>query len=774
MSYQPHYIASFENDSGFSNYYEPFLLPEKAFPKLEDAVCWRGKVKRNPGYQFLGRLRRSFTTASLGNSGASPWTFNIYTTLVAPIGPITGEPNAQIETDAIAAPDPLTNRLTIAIGVITFVDQGDGTLLSATPGNSGTINYVTGSVTLTHTAGAGVATTISFAYFPGMPVMGLRLRELPAINSEDMIAFDQKYAYIFNQVNNEFQELLIGTTWSGSNSEFFWSTNYYKNANGSLFWATNSNMTGATQDPIRYYDGVAWTTFAPLITAADTLYQSEIILPYKGRLLFLNTWEGTTVGGIGAATNFPQRVRWSWFGDPLNVGAFRSDQVGKGGYLDAPTPNEVIISAEFVKDTLIVKFERSSWKLVYTGNEVLPFVFQQINKELGSESKFSLVPFDEGVFSISNYGATTDDSVNVERIDVQIPNTVFKFGNSNEGTIRVHGARNYYDELTYWTFVNPKNDSDYIYPNNVLVLNYRNHSYAIFRDSFTCYGTFQYRTSKNWSQLNDFNWAQWNSPWNTAYLQSLFPDLVAGTQHGFVEVLSSLTGPTGNNESLFLKSVSAAWVFTIPDHNLEDNDIIKITGIVNNGLAGPSALNGYTFLVSRLTKDTVSLQVYAGGIFQDVATFFSTSGTTYLGGGVITKINGFDIVSKVFVPFYEAGGQCRLGYLDFLLDYTDNGEFKSDVYINEDTSLSMTDSSVNTCLTGTNTVLTKPENLTLIPFQQNQNKIWHRQFVQIVSQNFQIEMSLSPEQNADLSISCEDFVLHALAIYLSKNARLVQ
>ena len=61
MSYKPHYIASYDDNSGLNTYYEPFLLPEKAFPILEDAYCWRGKVKRNPGYDLLGRLRRTLT-----------------------------------------------------------------------------------------------------------------------------------------------------------------------------------------------------------------------------------------------------------------------------------------------------------------------------------------------------------------------------------------------------------------------------------------------------------------------------------------------------------------------------------------------------------------------------------------------------------------------------------------------------------------------------------------------------------------------------------------
>ena len=41
--------------------------------------------------------------------------------------------------------------------------------------------------------------------------------------------------------------------------------------------------------------------------------------------------------------------------------------------------DEQIISCEFIKDRLIVFFERSTWELAYTGNEVLPFIWQKIN-----------------------------------------------------------------------------------------------------------------------------------------------------------------------------------------------------------------------------------------------------------------------------------------------------------------------------------------------------------------------------------------------------------
>lgn len=789
MSYKPHYIASYDDNSGLNTYYEPFLLPEKAYPILEDAYCWRGKTQRNPGYDLLGRLRRTVTKAAMGNisaAGAGTVTFNIFTGM----GILATEPNAQILPGTVL--DPITIIIGAPIGQTLTDTTGTGTLAIAPAGliTAASINYATEVLSLTFSGAAGVsAATVSMKYFPSLPVMGLRLQEQPAINNEDMIAFDTKYAYKYNQTTAGFEELVPGTTWTGTNSNFFFSTNYYNDATGPLFWATNTHMAGASNDPIRYYNTATWTNFVPIIgtTGANSsyLYNAEIILPYKDRLLFLNTWEDSApvaAPNAGLAVNFPRRVRWSQNGTPLAADAFRSDIVGKGGYLDVPTPNEVIVGAEFIKDTLIVKFERSSWKLVYTGNEILPFVFQQINVELGSESKFSLVPFDRGVFSVANYGVTADDSVNVERIDVEIPNTVFQFQNTDEGTVRVHGIRNYYDEVVYWTYVYGSSNpvGEIVYPNRVLVYNYRNNSYGIFKDSFTCYGTFQYARPKTWAELTDFTWEQWNSTWDTGIFQALFPNIVAGTQHGFVEVLNQAQDSSGNDPSLFIKAIPTIGptTLTIPDHNLQNDDIIYISGIVDDGGTSPSLLNNNTYLVSRIDKDTIGIKVFLGGVFTDPAnvtpTPLITAANIYIGVGVVTKINKFNIVTKVFAPFYEQGSQCRLGYVDFLFDKTDNGEITSAVYIDENNTFSMTDSTINTALNGTQTINTKPDNLTLIPFQAFQEKIWHRQFVQSVAQNFQIQMTMTPEQNADLPIAESDFVMHAMAFYLSPNARLVQ
>ena len=339
MSYQPFYLTDFEKNSGIDNYGPSFLIPENAFVLLEDAYCFRKQVKRKEGYFFLGRLRRLLTASAMGNISAAlagTFTFNIFTGL----GVLANEPNASIESGAvtnitIAIGAPINQTLTDTLGT------GNLTIVGAGPITAATINYATGVLTLTF-SGAVAASVATFtgAYFPGLPCMGLRTYESSVfINNEQLIAFDTIYAYKFT--GGQFFELSPGTTWTGLDFNFFWSTNYFQNANGDLFWVTN--FSGPTGDPIRYWDSNAWTDFAPALNnpATDFLQQSLILIPFKDRLLALNTYEGATLAG---STNFPQRIRWSWNGDPLNASGWRSDTTGFGGFRDIPT-NEEIISA---------------------------------------------------------------------------------------------------------------------------------------------------------------------------------------------------------------------------------------------------------------------------------------------------------------------------------------------------------------------------------------------------------------------------------------------
>src|SRR5690606_29301889 len=140
--------------------------------------------------------------------------------------------------------------------------------------------------------------------------------------------------------------------------------------------------------------------FKPAINGTDFLLTARILVVYKKRLLALNTFEGPNAGG---SNNYQNRARYARIGNPLEASAWREDIAGAGNSIDCPT-SEAIITCEFVRDRLIVYFERSTWEIAYTGNQIYPFVWQKINTELGAESTFSIVPFDKVALAIGNVG----------------------------------------------------------------------------------------------------------------------------------------------------------------------------------------------------------------------------------------------------------------------------------------------------------------------------------------------------------------------------------
>ncbi len=669
--YQPLKITGMT--TGLVQSREEFILPDDAYPVLENAFIFRERIKRRQGLSTLGRLRRTFIASSLGNSGASPWTFNIYATLVPPITP---EATAEIEPGSVV----------ITIGVIVFTDQGDGTLTSPTAGNSGVINYITGSVTLTHTAGAGVATTINFNYFPGLPVMGLRSRELNNINNEQLIAFDTVYAYRFA---TGWEEFIPGTTWSGTDFDFFWSTNYWVgDSNRKIFWTTNFSGTGG--DPIRYTNGVAWADFAPQINVAgDLLNQCLVLLPFRGRLVAFNTLEGPALGTSAAFTN---RIRWASIGNPFTVvspivstvsaDAWRDDIRGKGGFLDIPT-SEAITAVGFVRDNLVIYCERSTWQLRYTGRSIAPFQIEKVNSELGSESTFSAVQFDTSLVGVGDKGIVECDSYQSDRIDIKIPDLIFEFNNEEHGTDRVHGIRDFQQKVAYWIYpYEPGSGPSNKFPNRRLVYNYENDSWAIFTDSLTALGNYQPLTSARWQDFTtpvEDTWEQSNFPWIN--FPALFPALVGGNQQGFVMYLGSNLQPkVSNDETLAIQNIvlSTVDVVTSVDHNLVTGQVIQILDIPT-GTPYATSLNEQIFGVVVLTKDTFQIWSFnsANGTF-DTPVVFSEG--TYIGGGRIAVRDGFSIVSKKF-NFIDDGQNIQLGYVDVLLETTSNGAISLNVYI---------------------------------------------------------------------------------------------
>lgn len=834
MSSHPYLISNIR--IGLERDLEPWLLPQDAFPTLEDCYLFRGRIPRRKGFQDLGRIVSEVLSETVGTV-TTPWTsftgflsrqigtlttpWNTFSTTLPNIpieeGSLTVTIGAIILTDdgegnlntspvslntgtinytsgsllitinpALAVDTPVyanynntdisPGSITLTVGALIFTDNGNfgsqtGTLnTSPTSNNTGTINYITGEVTLNFDPSLGIDTpvTADYEYYNNLPVMGLRTRELTSINQEQLIGFDEIKANVFSTSNKKFQDISYHTlpstdsfSWTGSDSDFFYTTNY---ANG--FWVTNGtkgfqdtwNMTVIGKgDGIRWYDASHWGNFLPQVDTTNYLMGATLIFPYRGRLVVLNTQEGTS---YGSSTSYPQRARWSQNGtpyvktDPLgntvsNPGgvtgddsSWRSDQAGKGGFIDAPT-QEAIISAEFYKDTLIVFFERSTWQLRYTGNSLLPFLWERISIELGAESTFSLVPFESGMVAVGNYGIMQCDGTGVHRIDQIIPDEIFSIHNGNEGVKRVYGIRDYVKQLVYWTF--PSFSNNTTYPNRILVYNYLDGSYSFFNDSFTCFGQYQPFNDIAWEDL-PFQWGEYPYAWNDAKFQSGYPSIVAGNQQGFV-FKDINNGPIINDYSLIITGITQAdpCVITSSNHNLTEGNFIKI-----NNVQGMTELNENIYRVTNVSTNSFSIQTLEDDNF---ITVDSTSFNAYTSGGRIIFRNNFSIITKRFNPFLEKGDQVRLQQCDYFLDASSDTEFSIQVFLDENSN-----NSVETDL--------------LVPSSSLLGKVWVRAFFSVIGQFVQMELSFSDSQMFNENSSNGDFTLHAIMPWMSSGGRL--
>lgn len=595
MTYEPLLITPFENTGGLNKYYKPFLIGNTAFPDLEDAYAWRGSIRKREGTRLLATL-------------------------------------------------------------------------------------------------------------PTSPVQGLKTYINPSSLAENLIAFSTTKSYLFNNISLTFNDITflayptggaapvtgVPFSWTGGADNYFWSSNY-----ASSMWVTNNLIANPTTfaNGIKYWNGTpgtvnvsgGWNTLQPTVTGAPTTLDAcLIILPYKGRLVALNTME--------SGTSYQNRARWSQIGTPYSgaappvaiqsytpagatttinsnahglttgdnvsflgftgtgantlngvnaivtyvnvnqytvnitttagatngfgqlegvppgiffndINAWRSDIPGKGGFIDADT-SERIVSAGIVKDTLVVFFQRSTWRLRYTGNEILPFIWERLNTQYGSESTYSAISFDEAILAFSRFGWIASDTNSVIRIDEDIPDDSFAIESTDSsftGLSRVQGIRDFYRQMAYWTYQSESNTDD----NQIYAYNYLNKSWSIFNP------TFPVKTFGYYRELSDQTWS----------------------------VLDTAVDTWANNAGTEDK-----W----------------------SAYGGGENAN-FPYIVGG----DASGNVYQMFEFFDAST--NDDGTNF----------GFSITTKRFNPYFQSGAKCRVGYVDLYFTDIPGGEITFQHFIDD-------------------------------------------------------------------------------------------
>lgn len=856
---------------------EPEFIDNKSFPTLENAYIWRGRIRKKRGTKLLGRLQRKVTAfvgpqieSPGGGAGTGNVTYNLFTAL----GINVSQPDAQlvlgnISNITITIGAPTSTVLTNTTGSSTMVVTG------TTHVSAATINYATGNLVVTYTAAAALSdVTITIAYYPDLPVMGLEdfIPHGQTINNPTLVAMDTTYAYQFDQGLRQFFDVtfykLTGHpfTFTGENYQQFWSVNFenamwvtnnkpgfhfldgtYTSGSGSttvkfnfksagvdypdliegdiLFFnewedtidlktgrvsddtdAVNGNYevtfdvsvnvsgTGIAQmltqslpdqDGIRWYDGQpsspsfanGWVNFAPPLQNTPTpqyLVGARMIAVFKDRLLFIGTWTATSDTLPGQEVYTRDQVAWCQNGTPFystlvpsgptgdvssDPAAWFQNVVGRGGFLNAGIAQNVVTVAEN-EDILLVGFEAKQTKLLYTNDDTLPFVFQTINSELGSQSTFSGIQLDTGAITIGDYGVALTTPNSAQRIDTVIPDAVFDISADSNSSERVCAIRDYRNEFIYFTYV-PTDYESVVFPTQTLLYNYRDNTWGLLNEIYTHYGNFRESTSLTWSNLPYKTWADWNVPWNFGSISARFPNIIGGTPQGFVMIKGDLTL---EDNSFFIKAISGLTI-TSPDHCLSNGDYIQISGAT--GDPGITAING---LIYQIFFDETDNDVFKLVPLRDQPT---PSGT-YTGGAVFKRFAQFQIQTKMFPTFWGENRQCRIGNQSYLLD-TNNTvvpggtlqpQITVEIFVDEDSEQPANDPEVAEYLPFSNVLLTCSEGES--PAAISRDRTWHRQSNSFVGTTVQVGFTMSDAQMRDLNCNQGEVSIYAIGMKLYK------
>jgi len=356
-----------------------------------------------------------------------------------------------------------------------------------------------------------------------------------------------------------------------------------------------------------------------------------------------------------------------------------------------------------------------------------------------------------------------------QRIDLDIPDQAFMIQSLNYGTQRINSARDFFKEWIYFSYPPESQPSTCRFPTQTFFYNYRENTWAIFYENFTCHGSFWRSSTITWANLPYSNWTEWVDPWNTPNEQALFPSVVAGNPQGFVVVKGQGTGeaPTGAIENVVSYNTSNPHTYKITSYNhcVQVGDYIYVTGCL-----GTVNLNGQT--------GQVFLVVDANNFVIDIP---YTDTNPYLGLGVFARVSLPLLQSKQFPSYWDQGRQIRIGTQQYLFDATSEGQVTVNIYLsmnpddawnagpivpatNSQNNSLIYSQTVYTCPESTNIGLTPANTNLQMPTAASQYQIWHRMNTSMIGDTVQFGITLNDAQMRNIETSMAEITLHATVI----------
>lgn len=712
MTYQPYLIANYA--TGLDRELQPWLLVDDAWTDLLDGYVYRGVTSKRDGYSGLANGLRSIYTESRMVHNISPSfaatglingiNTNYTVQFTPPIIPtsitITGSNPLQVLTDdgagnfigagtgtinyltgagsisftlppivastitatyanfalgnggANYGPIILTNlpvrrgTVTLTAGAQVVTDDGEGNLEGD---GTGTINYTTGEINVIFNAVVPALTliTISYDFHPGLPVMGI-MNFYPNDNVRQLIVADTTYVNRYDPITDTLVD--ITTTLYNGSSQDFWSWVNYPNASSAprLLFAN-----GVVGDVIQQWNGTIVSNYAP--TFSGGTLNARQIFEVRDRLVLFQTIEGGTF--------FPRRIRISGFG--ANTDNFDNTAPG-AGFIDIPD-NTFFFGAAFNRDDILFFTEAATWMMKYTGNDVTPFTLEKVDGSRGSKAAFSVISYLNRTMAASPRGLIRCDGYTVERMDDNIPD--FSFDNIN----------NEFFESCFSGFVDEDRDVYLLYPSSgdvrprlvdpissdrILVANFEEDNFSIYRTPLSSMGNFQVAFGIQWSDLTAVNgYPNWDAlaqdygNWNSFPFTKGVPVAIGGGHKGEVWKLNDT-----ENEDNPLK---------IRDIQIIDADTLEVTTDWNN-------YNKDDYIVFEAVGGMIQLNDKQAPIISTPIPYnvfrvsIKTDGfSAYTGGGKCSKTIPFEAVSKKFNPWINLDKKVRCGWIYFYVSVSD-------------------------------------------------------------------------------------------------------
>lgn len=491
--------------------------------------------------------------------------------------------------------------------------------------------------------------------FSTEPVMGI-MNFITRTNIKELLVADTRRVNKYNSTLNILEYLGSTTRVYTGNNTNFWSSVNYKDANSNERLIFTNN-----KDEVQYYAPTSVPTVGDYVTypgfamntstnppVAVTSFFALLTVISKDRLIFLRTTEN----GITR----PNRIRIS--GTGASCDDFRTSATG-AGFIDIPDQTW-IMGATFSRDDLVIFTESSTWLMKYTGNDTTPFVLQKLDDTRGSQAPFSAITYLNRSSAASPRGLIMTDGYRVERQDEKIPD--FSFNEID--------ADNF--DLCFAGSVDADRDHYLIYPTQgettsqrILVTNYEEDNYAVYRLPISCMGTYLLAFDITWNDLLIYNnWAEFAAvygDWNSFAYGEGSPITLAGGHKGELWQLNTIEGednPQTITNITIIDSNTLEITTTWNNFSLNTNDQEKGADVIY--------LTGIVGMVEANNKQYPIVSVTNNNVFR-VNVPSTTNFSAYVSGGKASRVIPFSATFKSFNPYIEIDKKVRCGYINFFV-----------------------------------------------------------------------------------------------------------